>query len=224
MSARRSLLPTLLLVVLAGCASDPVVRLYDGPPRPLGDVVRVELPMELEVLTLNERRARVGSLFSYGTRELHLPPGEWRFVARYEQLFELGGSEHEVVKSDPALFVVRGRAGEQFRLGFPAPASVEEARALARHFDGWVENVTTAERTPSRPAGIVAAGGLLTAPAFRPDAEAPVVPDVGPQATDAERRADEHVPTDEDVLRRLQQIWEEASPEARAAFLRWLAR
>lgn len=152
----------ILAMMLGACATNPVVRLYEGEPRPLAEVLRVNVPMELEVLSINERRVeKLGGLFSWGERELHLQPGTYRVVAYYKALFDLSADQHEVVKSDPAIFTVSGQQGDHFRLGFDKPATVDEARELATRFDGWTENVATGERIPTRPSGMISAGGFV---------------------------------------------------------------
>lgn len=212
----RRLAP-LLVLALAACSSSPVVRLYEGPERPVDEVLRVEVPMELEVLTINERRVeRLGGLLSYGVRELHLPPGEWRFVAHYQDLFELDADRHDVVKSDPALFRVSGSAGGRFRLGFEPPASLEEARALAEHFDGWVENIDSGERVSTRPAGIVTMGGFL-------DMVAPTTASPGTSSTPRNTAGSDTGSATGERLQQLKTLWNEAAPEERQQFLLWLA-
>ena len=127
----RVLLITLLALLAACAGKTPTIKLYDGADRPDSQLVTVRVPMELEVMMINDRRIDAGStLFTYGERKLMLAPGSYRIVAYYKNLWQINADEHEVVKSDPAVFKVDGTAGDVFRLGFDKPANLDQGRRL----------------------------------------------------------------------------------------------
>ena len=52
--------------------------------------------------------------------------GRYEIVAFYKRLWDLDPDNHEVMKSDPAKFLVDGQGGEFYRLGFERPENAEE--------------------------------------------------------------------------------------------------
>lgn len=214
----RRLLFSLVCVLFAGCSSSPVVKLYEGPERPAAELLTLRVPVELEILTVNDRRVEgAGTMFAFGHRDLQLSPGKYRVVAYYKNLFQLSGDQHEVVKSDPAVFVVEGQAGDRFALGFERPADVEEARRLARHFDGWVENPKTGERQDSTPSGLITTQGFMGVLSGAASSQSAASPTVEPEPAEPEQPGS-------DGFTALQEAWQVATPEERQQFLLWMAR
>src|SRR5690606_27847635 len=67
----------LLSLLVTACSTSPVVKLYDGADRPAGELLTVRVPVELEILSINDRRIEGAStLFAYGHRDLQLLPGQ----------------------------------------------------------------------------------------------------------------------------------------------------
>ena len=73
----------------------------------------------------------------------------------------MDADNHEIVKSNPANFVIDGKAGEQWLLGFNTPQDVEEARAMEDSFYGWVENTQTGERVDAKESELILNRGFL---------------------------------------------------------------
>lgn len=150
-----------LILVLSACAGNPVRKLYEGEERPQSEIAVVRVPIELEIMRINgERIEGLNTLFSPEHKDLHLLPGEYRILAYYKDLWELSGDGHDVVKTDPALFVVNAKAGQTYELGFEEPQSLEEARQLEKKFSGHVLNTETGEKTPTRASGLAFQSGI----------------------------------------------------------------
>lgn len=213
-----------LALLTAACSSSPVVQLYDGASRPASEILTVRVPVELEILSINDRRIEgAGTLFAFGHRDLQLLPGQYRIVAYYKNLFQLSADQHEIVKSDPALFTVNGVAGETLALGFDKPADVEAAREMAKHFDGWTEHLASGERIPSKPSGLILNQGFIGLAGGATTAESVAATSVAPEQPAAAIAPGEGS-TDSSALEALKASWQQASPEERREFLLWMAR
>ena len=217
------ILIVLLSLLVTACSTSPVVKLYDGADRPVGELLTVRVPVELEILSINDRRIEGAStLFAYGHRDLQLLPGQYRIVAYYKNLFQLNADQHEIVKSDPALFTVNGNAGEVVALAFEKPADVDAAREMAKHFDGWTENLSSGERIASTPSGLILNQGFIGLASTPAAAETASTASVAPEQPAASSSAESIVTTD--VLDALKTHWQQASPEERREFLLWMSQ
>ena len=213
----------LLSLLVTACSTSPVVKLYDGADRPTGELLTVRVPVELEILSINDRRIEGAStLFAYGHRDLQLLPGQYRIVAYYKNLFQLNADQHEIIKSDPALFTVNGNAGEVVALAFEKPADVAAAREMAKHFDGWTENLSSGERIASKPSGLILNQGFIGLASTPAPAETASTASVAPEQPAAGSSTESTVTTD--VLDALKANWQQASPEERREFLLWMSQ
>jgi uncharacterized protein YccT (UPF0319 family) len=245
-------LPLLVLAAaaLAGCAADPVT-LHDAEV-PRAAVATIVLPEQLEVATVNGLEIEGASgMLTKGDKLLELAPGRYELLVFYRELWD-SGDQHEILRSDPALFIVDAAAGGRYRLDYERPANVESARKLAADFTGWVENLATGERTAAQESGLQFRRGLVPALTFDdtlvPAAErsadgqlvAPLptgaapgtvtgaaslpVPAAVPAYPAAPGAAPAAVPAPEGSwLDLMKSFWSEASSDERRAFLRWLA-
>ncbi len=164
-------------------------------------------------------------------RLLQFQPGEYRINAYYEQGFDVGGGlSHEVVRSKSATFNFKGKAGDNWKLSFVAPANLEEARALKTGFAGWAENSRTGERIATEEGPehtsllslLSGSGGraAYSAPnSVAPLDAQPVVPAVVP--VNAPAQAGASLPHNDATLTTMQNLWLLLGPESREAFLRW---
>ncbi len=242
------LLHLVLILTLSACAQNPVRKLYEGEERSASEIAVVRVPIELEIMRINgERIEGLNTLFSPQHKDLHLRPGEYRILAYYKDLWELSGDGHDVVKTDPALFVVNAKAGNRYKLGFEEPQNLEEARALENKFSGHVLNTDTGQKTPTQASGLAfksgIAGGLGEMAGMEPVAEtgetenqsaaSTVAPMAKPASdTDTENAAGSAEdsphgsmePTPEqDYLNMLKVYWSEATTEERRDFLKWIS-
>ncbi len=243
MCKRSSLYCVLLAAAaLAGCAATPVT-LHD-PEVPQAAVVTIVLPEQLEVATVNGKEIEGASgMLTRGDKTLELAPGRYELLVFYRELWEWS-DQHEVLRSDPALFVIDAAAGGRYRLDYERAGNVESARKLAADFTGWAENLVTGERMAAQESGLQFRRGLVPALTFDdtlvpaaersadgqlvtplPPADASgAVAGAAPLGAPAPAAAPANVPAPEGSwLDLMKGFWSEASSEERRAFLRWLA-
>lgn len=213
-------------LLCAGC-SGPVIQLYEGSPRRDSDIAVIVAPEEIEIASVNGVAVEGASgMHTRGEKTLQLAPGRYELLAFYRELWQLG-DQHDVLRSDPAMFVVDARAGGRYRLDFSRPQDYEEARRLAERFTGWVEDIANGERTPSQDSGVGFRKGLLAAmtfddtlvPVARRDARGQTVVPMAP----AEPVAGDGATAVREWLPLMKAWWTEASAEERREFLHWLA-
>lgn len=217
--------------LLTACSRSPVVQLYEGAKQPDSQVLTVRVPTDLEVFTINGREVDgVNTFFNTDHKDLKLSPGRYEVLAYYKRLWDLDADSHEVMKSDPALFVVDGEAGEFYRLDFERPQNVTQARALEEDFSGWVENMNSGEKTPSQASGLVLNRGFL-APITGSSVEAKSTGAVAPQTKAADAvtpepasPAAENAKPEANYLDTLKAQWNQATQEERRQFLQWISQ
>lgn len=237
----RHLLLIALSCLLAACARQSHIQLYSGSPLPENQIVTVVVPSELEVQSINGQRVSAANAISATERRLQLQPGAYRIHAYYKRGFDIdGGISHEIVRGRTAIFTIDGQAGELWRLEFPQPQSLEQAKVFENEFHAWALNTRTGARHASEAGqrnsslinallGSANAGdehstiaplGATTASASTgPEAVTPAATD---SATPAPRpAAGAALPHNDATLTTLQQLWNLLSPESRKAFLEW---
>ncbi|MEQ1437757.1 DUF2057 family protein [Fontimonas sp. SYSU GA230001] len=208
----------IVAVLVGACARTPV-RHYDGAPRPAAEVATVLVPEALEVAAIDGREVRGASgLMRGGELRLELLPGRHELLVFYREIWQRGG-EHDTLRSDPALFVFDATAGRRYRLDYVRPRRYEEALALSRQFQGWVEDEATGLRVESRASGLEFRKGLVAG--LTGDSSlvrtAPAV--TGPAATESPA-----VHSEGDWLPLMKGWWNQASAEERREFLRWIGQ
>jgi uncharacterized protein YccT (UPF0319 family) len=221
--------------LLTACSRSPVVQLYEGAKQPDSQVLTIRVPSDLEVFTINGSEVDgVNTFFNTDHKDLKVTPGRYEILAYYKRLWDLDADNHEVMKSDPALFVVDGEAGEFYRLGFERPQNVTQARALEEDFSGWVENMNSGEKTPSQASGLVLNRGFLApitgaeletkgANAVQPKAAEAVTPaPAAPKAGSSESGAS--ASGQASYLDTLKAQWNQATQEERRQFLQWISQ
>ena len=221
--------------LLTACSRSPVVQLYEGAKQPDSQVLTIRVPSDLEVFTINGSEVDgVNTFFNTDHKDLKVTPGRYEILAYYKRLWDLDADNHEVMKSDPALFVVDGEAGEFYRLDFERPQNVTQARALEEDFSGWVENMNSGEKTPSQASGLVLNRGFLApitgaevetkgANAVQPKAAEAVTPaPAAPKAGSSESGAS--ASGQASYLDTLKAQWNQATQEERRQFLQWISQ
>lgn len=223
--------------LLTACSRSPVVQLYEGAKQPDSQVLTIRVPSDLEVFTINGSEVDgVNTFFNTDHKDLKVSPGRYEILAYYKRLWDLDADSHEVMKSDPALFVVDGEAGEFYRLDFERPQNVTQARALEEDFSGWVENMNSGEKTPSQASGLVLNRGFLApitgtevetkgASAVQPKAVNSVTPAAAAPATgNAQADDGESGGGQASYLDTLKAQWNQATQEERRQFLQWISQ
>jgi uncharacterized protein YccT (UPF0319 family) len=231
------------LLFLAAC-SGAKLPLYDGAKQSVAQIATLTMPEQIDVARLNGVEVKGASgLWTHGDKVLELAPGRYEVLAYYREVWNLG-DEHDVLRSDPVLFVLDARAGKRYRLEYQRPTGYQDAQRLAAHFGGSLVDEATGTRTPSQPSGVRFPTGVIAqvsgsnelvsdtggdrgggAQVVAPleDTAALPVAGVAPRpvpaapavgAASAARR--------DDWLPLMQAWWKQASPEERHAFLRWL--
>ncbi|WP_417214119.1 DUF2057 domain-containing protein [Alcanivorax sp.] len=231
MLSLRLLTLTLCTLFLAACARSPVVQLYDGPAKADSQVLTVKVPSEIEVFTINGKEVEgVNTFFASDFKELKLAPGRYEILAYYKELWQLDADNHEIVKTNPANFVIDGKGGDQWQLGFNTPQDVEQARAMEDSFYGWAENTKTGERVDAKESGLILNRGFL-APITGEEVTTASTNSVAPQAaaggatgaTAASAKKSTTVAPEASYLDTLKAQWKQATAEERREFLQWIA-
>ena len=216
----RRLFWVALVGLLSGSAQQSHVKLYSGPEVPGVQLLVVEVPDALEVLSINGQEMPTANAgFGTGARSLHLRPGEYRINAYYKNVFDIdGGLSHEVVRTRAATYRLEGRAGDVWKLEFDQPAGLREAQTMKDVFSGWSRNLRTGERiaTEVGPKPASAISHLLGASAV-PDRQTTVEP----LATAPAASAAASLPHSDATLETLKQLWQLLGPQSREAFLKW---
>jgi uncharacterized protein YccT (UPF0319 family) len=223
----------LVVGLLSGCAQQSHVKLYAGSELPQSQVLVVEVPNELEVLTINGQPVpSANALFGTANKTLHLQPGEYRINAYYKNGFDIGGGlSHEVVRTRSAVYSLEGRAGDVWKLEYDEPGNLQEAQAMVDTFAGWAINQRTGERVATEVGlkPVSAINQLLGGGSSATDTQSTVEPINSAQPSAAAAMPvpssaatpTQALPHNDATLNTLQQLWLLLSPESRAAFLKW---
>lgn len=216
-----------LAAACAGCAS-PNLKLYDGAVKPAAETARISMPEALELVRVNgvDVKGARGN-WNKGDKTLEVMPGRYELLVYYREIWELG-NQHDVLRSNPARFVVDAAAGQDYRLGYERPGTYDEARRLAADFSGWSQD-GRGQRQPSQASGLKFRNGLLAQVGGSDDLIADTggtVPTAGQSVAPlaaAPAAASASTPPAREWLGVMQGMWRQADAEERRAFLRWLA-
>ncbi len=224
MQSLRLTAVTLFALFLSACARSPVVQLYEGPAQSDNKVVTVRVPSQLEVFTINGKEVDgVNTFFATDFKDLKLTPGRYEILAYYKELWQLDADNHEIVKTNPANFIVDGKPGDMWVLGYEQPADVEAARAMEESFSGWSENAVSGEKVAAEQSQLILKRGFL-APVTGEELATPTSNTVAPQAAAAPAAAPAETATPAaSYLDTLKAQWNQATPEERREFLQWIA-
>lgn len=145
-----------------------------------------------------------------GSRNLNrpLPAGEHVLSVRYNQLFNLGPDDHDILKSPPVAFRFTVEPGKTYQLQVNPPKRYEDARLFAKN---PLIRLVTVETGKSQEGIIIKSLG-----------QASLVDTIG-KAFQSATGDDAAPPTTTANLLQLQQLWLSASPAERQAFAAWLA-
>lgn len=226
MLSLRLISVVLCALFLSACARSPVVQLYDGPAKADSQVLTVSVPSEIEVFTINGKEVDgVNTFFATDFKELKFTPGRYEILAYYKELWQLDADNHEIVKSNPANFVIDGKAGEKWQLGYEKPQDVEDARALQDSFNGWALNTASGEKVAAKESGLILKRGFLapiTGEEVSTTSSASIAPQQSATPAPAAPASSQSAPT-ASYLDTLKAQWNQATPEERREFLQWVA-
>lgn len=189
-----------VVVLIAGCSAPGPVRLYDGQARPAVEVTSVQVPEQIQVMSMDGVEV-TGTLLQRG-QSLELLPGEHVLTLRYVQLFQISSEDHEVVRSRQAALRFLAEAGGTYRLEMDAQPSLDAARKFAKDPKFRLVNAGT--------------GAVQHSTAIKSYAEASLVDTITKafESTQSQTQEQTHL----DLLK---DVWKRATPEERAAFKSW---
>ncbi|RBP29179.1 uncharacterized protein DUF2057 [Marinobacter pelagius] len=202
----KSLLSGLLVLSLAGCASNiSRVETWEGSPANAGDAATLKAPGEIEVTSVNGR-----SLTNFMMDDLALDyallPGQNQVVFTYKTIWaksgvvENGESKVHVIESQPQVVRFDAEPGEVYRFAFDKPANRAEAEQMTDTFS----------------ATIVTGSGQEVATSSDWDPKNVSARTPLPGADSASSGVEGGT-----ALEQLKSIWATASEEEKRAFLRW---
>jgi uncharacterized protein YccT (UPF0319 family) len=109
------------------------MRLYAGPERPGEEIAKLLILESLEVRSINgEAIPGIPRVIRSGERRLDLLPGGYDVVLYYDEVWQLGSNNEEVVRSELQLVSLELEAGHTYRLEHRPPIDLEDARLLVR--------------------------------------------------------------------------------------------
>jgi hypothetical protein len=232
-------------VFIAGCATAPVVRLYDGPDRRESELATVAVPYQIEISEINGTGIPWRSGFqATEVQDYQLLPGRYTFRFRFSSPYEFGDDNLGV--TTPTLWRVANLAPGR-RYAFQSKVSGHNATTAEVHVE--IIDVATGQRVdeelaqtapvpetvvrPTAPQSIepkqVAVPEPEAVPMPAPD---PVAAPDAPAPVADEHAAPETVPapeaapaaTENTQADRLKQAWDNATAEERAELLKHIAK
>lgn len=242
MSRLNRIAAGLVLSSLAACAH-PDLRLYDGPPRPSGEVAVVTMPEQLEIVTINGVDVPGARGMAAGDKRLELVPGHYDLLVYYREFWEQ--NDAGALRSDPARFSLDALAGHRYRIDYEHPHDAGQARLLAADFHGWIADEAGGARVPSADSGLRFKSGIVAqltrdaslqqdggksgdAPSVAPLPAAAVTASSATAETATAAPAapalaqTPTVDADAKWLPLMKGWWQQATPEERREFLRWV--
>ena len=132
-----------VLFLLSSCTSSNSIRLYDESMVKPGDAVRIGIPGDIDVVSVDEQN--VGGAFNFlfgpGDRELQLAPGEHVLTVRYSDFWEYDENNYDAFKSQSLSLMFDAKAGGLYKLTHPRLENPEAMEAFAKEPDIWIEQV-----------------------------------------------------------------------------------
>jgi uncharacterized protein YccT (UPF0319 family) len=219
-------------VVLAACSQSPI-RLYDGPRQAPAKVSTISMPEQIEVARVNGQVVEgAKGMAVKGDKVLEILPGRYEVLAYYRELW-VHGDDSDILRSDPALFVIDAAPGHSYRIDYQRPHDLDEAQALAAKFTGWSMDLADGQKSTSLDSGLEfprgplaqlqgadtlipaadrSTGGVqVVAPLPAEPPAVAVVPIVDPDEAAAKA-----------ALSQMQAWWMQADEVQRRAFLKWV--
>lgn len=194
----RLLFVSALVASLAGCASlSPKAPAVASPTQAV-----LIVPESIDVMKLDQESHNY--LNRNGELRLAVSPGAHRLQLRYQQLFNQGSDQQEVITSDTLTYPLTVVAGKEYRIQHPVLNTPDAARDFATELPLQLQvDGQSSPLQPSRtelPAEVSATPAPAVVPAQQGDS------------------------TDSPTLQQLKHWWLQATPAEQEAFFRWKAR
>ena len=169
----------------------------------------LQAPEILQIMTIDGEEPP-GSFLGSRNLSRPLPAGEHVLSVRYNQLFNLGADDHDILKSPPVAFRFTVEPGKTYQLQVNPPKHYEDAKIFAKNPQ---IRLITVETGKSQDGIIIKSLG-----------QASLVDTIGKAFQSATGEGNEaSTATTTTNLLQLQQSWRSASPAERQAFAAWLA-
>lgn len=220
-----------LLPALAAGAKKGVMYAVPEADKTRQDLATLVLPEAIDIQMVDGfEYPGFKNLFRRGDILVRILPGERQVALKYNQLFEWGNGEHEMVRSKVIVLGFTAEPGKTYRVGHDQYKTVQEARKGVENFvlrltdaDGrnvvfgasqvssnWKGEETVMKRTDlaspdAAAAALAARSAVVAAPVAVPVADA-----AAPAAAGG-------------AFESLKFIWQNASEADRAAFRAWIA-
>lgn len=208
-----------VLCMLASCSQMQTRRMYEGRIRSNAEVVRLQVPDSIRVLSINGQATQEAFIEILGHEmELHLLPGEHAVEMRYQRTWDNEAYGIERVKSELFTMTLSGNAGEAYEVRLKD--KIENSRqSKAFAANPQIEIVRTG-KVSAAPASIMADTVDVTLPRSTRDAEPTTSPPATISATPEATTAVPKTAAPSSNLERLRQAWENASPQEQDAFIK----
>lgn len=206
----KSLLASVLVVALVGCASSiSRVETWEGEPANAGDAATLKAPGEIKVSRVNGKSV-TNFLMDDLALDYALLPGQNEVVFTYKTIWaksgvvENGESKVHVIESEPQVARFDAESGAVYRFVFEKPSTRAEAEEMIGGFS----------------AAIVTANGQEVATSTDWDPQQAVAARTPIEGSGIASGSD-GTAVNGTALDQLKSIWATASEEEKRAFLRW---
>ena len=131
-----------ILFSLLSCMKRPPVRIGDVARIPSVDVVRISVPADIEVGSVDGQRVKsIADSILSTIEEIHVAPGEHEIVVRYSTYWAYDKRRHEEIKSKKIALKFYAERGGLYMLTHPELDDMREAKKFAENPDIWIEKV-----------------------------------------------------------------------------------
>lgn len=188
-----------------------VLSLALGPFSAFGSEAAVgvlKAPEVVQVMTVDGEDAS-GALFGSRDYSRKLTPGEHVLSVRYNQLFNLGTDDYDILKSPPVAFRFVVEAGKTYQLQTEAPKRYQDAKTFAKN--------------PVIRLVDVSSGNAIDGVMVKSLGQASLMDTIGKAFQSASAEDESAAPKGSATLNRLRELWSLATPAERQAFAAWLA-
>ena len=122
-----------VLLIIQGCSTAKQVRLYDGPAIGQDQEVKLVLPLNFELISLDEQSiAQFSQKFRNHDLTVKLPPGEHTLVMRYSDIWQIDADNHETLSTGQMTFTGDFNSGESFKIKTPLINTLAQAKQFIK--------------------------------------------------------------------------------------------
>ncbi|GAA6135152.1 hypothetical protein NBRC116188_19420 [Oceaniserpentilla sp. 4NH20-0058] len=123
-----------VVLFLQACSTPKHLRLYDGPSIGVDNEVRFVLPLNFELISLDQQAvSQYQQVFRNHDLTIKLAPGQHTLVVRYSDIWDIDDETHEKVTSGHITFAGEFLAGQQYHFQTPTLNSYNQAKAFVKN-------------------------------------------------------------------------------------------